>query len=371
MPQPAQQRRSRRGFGYIRRLPSRLFQASYLGPDGRRHNAPTTFQTRGDAEVYLATVQTKIIEKRWKPAPEVEDVLTLAAYAEPWLADRRLRPRTRALYRSLLDRRILPTLGDKPLKSLTAADIRGWHSEQGEEMPTATAHAYALLKTILGNAVTDGLIPANPCHIRGASQTKRKHQIEIATPEQLQVIIDNLPERYGLMILLASWCALRFGELTELRRGDVDLKHGRIHVQRGVTWVKGKPIVGAPKSSAGIRTVSIPPHIIPVVRQHLSDHVGWGKDALLFPAAQIGGQMGHGTFFKTWDKARKAAGRPDLRFHDLRHTGAVYAAQTGATLAELMNRLGHTTPAMAIRYQHASQDRDDEIARRLSAMVTP
>ena len=81
------------------------------------------------------------------------------------------------------------------------------------------------------------------------------------------------------------------------------------------------------------------------------------------------GHLGHGTFFKTWDMARKAAGRPDLRFHDLRHTGAVLAAQTGATLAELMNRLGHSTPAMAIRYQHASEDRDMLIARRLSEMV--
>ena len=49
--------------------------------------------------------------------------------------------------------------------------------------------------------------------------------------------------------------------------------------------------------------------------------------------------------------------------------GAVLAAQTGATLAELMGRLGHTTPGAAMRYQHAAADRDAEIARRLSAMV--
>ena len=67
--------------------------------------------------------------------------------------------------------------------------------------------------------------------------------------------------------------------------------------------------------------------------------------------------------------ARDAAGRPDLRFHDLRHTGAVLAAQTGATLAELMARLGHSTPAAAMRYQHAAQDRDAVIASRLSEMV--
>ena len=59
--------------------------------------------------------------------------------------------------------------------------------------------------------------------------------------------------------------------------------------------------------------MAIPPHLLPVVREHLTTFAGWGKDGLLFPAAINGGHLGHGTFFKTWDKARKAAGRPDLR----------------------------------------------------------
>jgi len=68
--------------------------------------------------------------------------------------------------------------------------------------------------------------------------------------------------------------------------------------------------------------------------------------------------------------ARSKAGREDLRFHDLRHTGAVLAASTGATLAELMARLGHSTPGAALRYQHAAQDRDRVIAAALSELVT-
>jgi integrase len=73
--------------------------------------------------------------------------------------------------------------------------------------------------------------------------------------------------------------------------------------------------------------------------------------------------------------AREAAGRPDLRFHDLRHTGAVLAAATGATLAELMARLGHSTAGAALRYQHEAAERDKVIAAALSelasATVTP
>jgi integrase len=63
------------------------------------------------------------------------------------------------------------------------------------------------------------------------------------------------------------------------------------------------------------------------------------------------------------------AGRPDLRLCDLRHTGAVLAAQTGATLAELMARLGHTTPGAAMRYQHAGRERDKALAAKLSEMA--
>ena len=65
-------------------------------------------------------------------------------------------------------------------------------------------------------------------------------------------------------------------------------------------------------------------------------------------------------------RARSVAGRPDLRVHDLRHTGAVLAAQSGATLAWLMARIGHSTPQAALRYQHAARGRDAEIAARMS-----
>lgn len=94
-----------------------------------------------------------------------------------------------------------------------------------------------------------------------------------------------------------------------------------------------------------------------------------GRDALLFPAADGTSHLAPSTLYRVFYPARKAAGRPDLRWHDLRHTGAVLAAQTGATLAELMGRLGHSTPQAALRYQHAAKGRDAEIARKLSQMV--
>ena len=68
-------------------------------------------------------------------------------------------------------------------------------------------------------------------------------------------------------------------------------------------------------------------------------------------------------------RARETAGRPDLHIHDLRHTGAVLAAQVRATLPELMERLGHSTPGAAMRYQHVARGRAKEVAEGLSAMA--
>ena len=186
------------------------------------------------------------------------------------------------------------------------------------------------------------------------------------------------------MVHLATWCALRFGELTELRRHDVvlarptpdaDAIEGLLHVRRAVTWVKddenkAKAIVGTPKSDAGVRDVAIPPHLIPMLEAHLAEFAQPDAKGLLFPNTD-GNHMHHGSLYKVYRPARKAAGREDLRWHDLRHTGATMAAQAGATTRELMTRLGHTTAGVAMRYQHAAADRDAEIARRLSRMVSP
>ena len=247
--------------------------------------------------------------------------------------------------------------------------MRQWHAKTALDTPTLRAHAYMLLKTICATAVADDLLHANPCRIRGAGQAKRVSKTEPATVAQLGTIVDHIPQRYKLMILLASWCGMRFGELTELRGQDIDTKAGVIKIRRAVAWVDSSPVIGKPKSDAGSRDVAIPPHLLPAVRTHLLA-VGAGKTGLLFPAAHDATtHMRPATLYKVYYPAREAAGRTDLRFHDLRHTGAVLAASTGATLAELMGRLGHSTPGAAMRYQHAAKGRDQQIAKALSVLA--
>ena len=384
----------RGAFGTVSQLPSGRWRAMHYGPEGStgpRYKAPTTFTTKKTARQWLSTVEADIIRKKWLPPVEQPTVKkqTFTEYANQWLPSRLvdgepLKQRTKEMYRRLLDVHVLPVLGDKPIGSITADDIRAWHAVTLTKQPTYRARCYGLVHSICASAVADQKIAANPCTIRGAGSARRQIIIEPATLDQLAKLVQAkaMPAQYRAMVLLAAWCALRYGELTELRRKDIELDLdsgvGVVKVRRGVVYIRkhgrdhlggDRFVVTTPKSrSAGKRDVGIPPHLLPVVHAHLTDHTKPDEEALLFPAFK-GGHLAPGTWQQIFAKARVAAGRPDLRFHDLRHTGAVLAAATGASLAELMARLGHSTVSAAMRYQHAAQGADQRIANALSELV--
>ena len=358
---------SKRGFGRLRQLPSGRYQAAYVGPDARLHKAPHTFASKIDAEGWLAAERRKIDLDTWG-AVERSDGVTLAKYADRWIEQRQLRPRTKQLYQSMLDRLILPDLGALKLVKLTPARIREWHSELGADTPTRNAHAYSLLHAICATAVADELLDGNPCRIAKASQTTRRHKVDVLTPAELDKLAKKMPAHLQMSVTLAAWCGLRWGETSELRRKDVEADCSAVHVRRAVTYRDGAVHIGPPKTSAGVRSIAVPPHIRPALKKHLAEHVGKGGESLLFTGS-TGGHVRHYEYQYPWEKARSAIGKPNFRVHDLRHVGAVLAAQSGATTAELMHRLGHTTPAMALRYQHVADGRDAEIAERLSKLV--
>ena len=232
------------------------YRARYVGPDGRRHKAPTLFLSKRDARAWLALRRAEIISNAWtppgadrEPAPKI----TFSEYADQWLATRQvggrpLKDRTREHYRKLLDEHLLPTFGALPLASITADDVRAWYARTLTGKPTMRAHAYGLLRTILVTAVSDGKIAVNPCVIRGASTSKRVHKVQPATVSEIGTIADNMPPQWSLMVLLAAWLALRFGELTELRRSDIDLSDEVVRVRRAVVRTSDGFTVTTPKT---------------------------------------------------------------------------------------------------------------------------
>ena len=168
--------------------------------------------------------------------------------------------------------------------------------------------------------------------------------------------------------MVGGWCGLRSGELKGLRRRDVAEDASVIHVERAVTYRGGEYFEGEPKTEAGVRTVSVPSSIRPAIVAHMRT-VGKGRDALVFTGT--GGPEGYLTDWqlrRAVASAGAAIGIDDLRPHELRHTAATLAAQTGATTKQLMARIGHATMGAALLYQHAAAEQDAEIARKLDEM---
>jgi len=286
--------------------------------------------------------------------------VTLAAYADRWISTRRtkagrpLAARTRGLYEQLLRTHIEPGLGSVKLRDLRPEQVRAWHARL--KGTTAPAKAYRLLRAIMTTAVDDELIGRNPCKVEHGG-VERSPERPALTRDEVWALADAIAPRYRALVLVAAFVGLRWGELVALRRADVDMEGRTITVRRE-----------ARKSDAAYRAVAVPPVLVPELRAHLDEYVVDDALTIVF-AGPTGAVPERSNFHAIWHKARVAVGREDLHLHDLRHFGATLAAQAGATTKELMARLGHASPAAALRYQHATAERDQLLAARMDALL--
>ena len=362
-------RRRRRAFGAVRQLPSGRWQARYRNRQGRLVPAPRTFPTKTDANRYLTLMEAEQI--RGSHYDPKRGQTKFGTWAEQWLKGATLRPKTRTLYGYLLRRFIEPTFADIALNDIDDSLAVDWFAEL-RALPdiseTTIAKAYRLFARIMGQAVESRYIVHTTWKLKGAGR-EHSPEMRFATPEQVNLLAAKVPERYRALILVAAYGGLRWGELVNLRRRHVDLRRGTVQVIQQATELAGRFTVAPVKSEAGRRTVRLPASVLAVLRQHLDQWAAPGLDGLVFPAPQ-GGFLRHPNFRRrVWLPATKAAKLEGLRFHDLRHTAATLAVVAGATTKELMARMGHSTPDMAIRYQHIMAGRDAIIAAGLDRLI--
>lgn len=365
-------RKGRRRFGNARRLPSGRWQVRYRGPDGQLRSLPRTLETKRHAERTLSVVESQLIADDWTDPKR--GTVKLVDYAERWITERPgLRPSTAQLYRRLLAKYIEPQLGSVPLNRITTALVREWRATlvAGGLSQTMAAKAYRLLRAVLMTAaVEDRLIPRNPCTIRGADKELSEER-PVLTVVQVLTLAELMPYRkYRTLILITAFCSLRWGEVTALRRCDVAPDGSWVRVNSQFIELTGRGLVRTTtKSRAGTRTITVPAAIRPDLVDHLRDFAMPAAEALVFTMLR-GGAMRRGNFnpLVQWARVTADIGAPKLRFHDLRHTGNTLAAP-GASLRDLMTRMGHDSPRAAMIYQHATTVEDQAIADRLSGLV--
>lgn len=360
----------RRTSGSVRQRPSGRWQARVRDPVSGRLTSVGTFASKADADRAVAVSVADQSRAAW--VDPARGRLLLSDYARAWLAERpHLRPRTRELYEGLLRLHVLPALGTVELAKLTPSVVRRWYSAMlraGSPGPSTVAKAYRLLHAVLATATADELIAKNPCVIVGAG-IERAPEREIVTVAQVWELADTVQPRYRALVLTAAFTGLRRGELFGLTRARVDLLHHTLAVAEQRQQLRdGTLVVGPPKTAAGVRTVALPGPLVPELEAHLAAYCAPGPGALVF-TGEKGGPLRDHVWQAKWAAARRALDVPGLHFHDLRHVANTLTAATGASTRELMHRMGHASPAAALRYQHATRDRDAAIAAALGRLI--
>lgn len=363
-----------RPFGFVRKLPSGRFQASYIGPDSNRYNAPATFKTKTEARDWLAVERSLIVTKDWTAPGTVEaasEIPVFKHYAERHIAVQTnhygelLRESTKALYVRLLNTK-LEKFHEFKLDEFTPADITDWWADStatGER--TSASKAYKLLSAVLKRAVDEGHLMSNPCKVKGAQSATSGKTIAFPTPEEVLAIAEHINKRYSNLVLIKAYSGLRFGEITELRRKDLKKVENmgstgsliacyEVQVSRAVTLVGQDHIVADPKSRASKRTIGLVSRVTTIIDEVLAQ-IPNDPEALLFPAAE-GGHLRHDVFMNSWNPALERAGLEHSGFtpHSLRHFAGTQYAKAGANIAEIKDWLGDSSTSAVMRYVHST-----------------
>nr|DAU07355.1 MAG TPA: Integrase [Caudoviricetes sp.] len=381
---------ARRAFGSIRKNRAGRFEARYTGPDKQRHSAGQTFVRRSDASAWLARTEAAISAGTWTSPTAAREreraegravarrTLTLEEWVGEWLASLERLGRTPKTIQThtYRMRRIVAELGERRLADITADDITTWYQRLWNEKGIGVVRPlYMTLSACMSAAVRAGKIDATPCCVPGGQKHRpvRESARQVATPEEVRAAADAMPDHLRIAVLLAAWCQTRLGEAIGLQRQDLRLDEDPavLRVERQIQHITGRgPVETPPKSSAGTREVVIPASLVPVLRAHLGAHVDAEPEAwVLHPEDSRRVPIHPSTLRSAWEHSREAAGIPWFKYHDLRHTGLTIFAQQGATLAELLHRGGHSDVDVALRYQHATRERDEALTARMDAHV--
>ncbi|CAN5229858.1 site-specific integrase [soil metagenome] len=359
---------AKRQFGAIRRLSSGRWQARYRDGGGRMVTAPHTLATKGDAGRFLATVEADLARGTYLD-PRA-GLATLAIWTAEWLdSDPTKRETTRARDEYAMRVHFLPTLGHRPLSTITPLDVRRAVDALAAKVAPATVRTnLGVLRAVLNAAVEADMIARSP--VRGIKlETAPPCGRPTLTPEQLEALADAVPGRYRALVLAAGVVGLRWSELVGLRVGSVSFLARTVTVSETISEVGGRHAVAAAKSKSSGRTLSLPSFLIDELAEHLRLYrPGVGPDDLVF-TGPAGGTLRRSFAARVFNPGVAHAGLPDeLTFHGLRHVATSFMVEDGEHPRVIQHRLGHATARLSMElYAHVPEATDRDVATHLDA----
>lgn len=286
--------------------------------------------------------------------------VTLGEYAIEWLPVHKagVKQSTYNGYASILEAIITPAAGIQ-LDQLSTDDIARLYSRLNGKSASYIHKAKILLTAILDSATDAGYMRKNPCRAQSIKPPKGTRGTHRAITDEEKRLILSTPHRMQLAALLMLFCGLRRGEVLALKASDIS--GDMLTVSRAVSFAGNKPIVSAPKTEAGIRSVPVPP----ILRPFLADLRG------LAVTGANGSLMTETAFQRGWESflhaLSEAAGHPVLiRAHDLRHTYCTMLRDAGVDIHQAIIWMGHADEKMILRiYDHPGRTREEEAKTRL------
>lgn len=370
--------------GHVRRR-GQNWQARYPDPArGGTHKIERVFRTKREAEDWLVQQQAAVlggthISPRQADRP-FGDVLD--AWQESW--DGRLSPTTLRRYESIIAKYLRPEFGARKIGALTHEVVQRYINRLAADAtiaPGTVRNIYAVLRTAMAKGVRMGMVRVNPCTEIDLPRARREEMLFL-TADEVRALAEAIDPHYRVLIYTAAYTGLRAGELGGLRRQDVDLLRGVLHVRRALKDANGRLSLGPTKTHAQ-RTITLPRFLRDMLADHLARPApgGTGPDAPVF-WMKSGGPLRHGLVYGRYFKRAVCgytlrgkqvsgalpAAKHNLRFHDLRHTCASLLIAQGAHPKLISARLGHSTIQITLdRYGHLFPSVEEALAEKLDA----
>lgn len=340
----------------IQRRPNGRWRARYRDAAGREH--ARHFARKVDAQRWLDEVTAELVTGTWVE-PKARKI-TVDEWCDQWLTGYSTRRASTVRQARTHLARIRAEFGSLLLSQVRPSLVRTWCSNlRAQGYGASYVHAlHARLSQVMGDAVLDGLIPANPCS-RRTSPGAGEQRPYVATTEQVFALHEAFAPRYRVAVLLGAFAGLRTAEVCGLRPGDVKWLQREIH-----------PAVQYPDEplKTDMSRTAIP--IADTLVSALSEHVkAYPADTVL--TNMDGKQLGPWRVDREMRRVRDSIdGLPDgFRFHDLRHYFASLLIAAGADVKVVQYRLRHASAKTTLdTYGHLWPD-SDESTRRVVEQV--
>lgn len=318
----------------------------------------------------------------------VKERYTVEAWFDTWLDAYGCswKPRTIADYRAKAERYIFPNLGSVQLTALTPLIIQRFcnrlsdgYPGQRPLSPKSVRNIHGVLHSALKQAVADGVLISNP-----ADNTKlpkpKKPQLRPIMDEDVALFMSACEtHKYGRLFMIDLFTGLRQSELLGLQWDDVDLDTGILTVRRQLQKVRGEKryIFLDQTKNEKERQVPISPSIISLFKAERAEQATrqlaagslWNNPRNLVFTNELGGHLAHSTVQNRFRMLVRSIGLDGVRFHDLRHSCAILALQSGCSIKATQELMGHYSSSFTMDvYAAVSETMQQDTRNRIETV---